>query len=296
MNDCLIQIPRNIPDLEPTALLYEESDAISGLPSRDIAGHKGSYGHVFIHAGVAETSGASGLSALAALRAGCGKVTVVDGDPAKLPNEIMTHSWDPSLENQITAFGVGPGFGTGSAQWKRFLEILALDKPLVIDADGLTLMSQHPEETQERLKQRKQPTILTPHPGEAARLLETDTGAVESDRYRSCRDLVERWGTHVVLKGKGSLIGSPNRPVIVVSEGDSGLSKGGTGDVLTGILTSLLAQKISPAQALPLGVYLHGKASEFYSRFRGDGRCTLPSEIIEALPSVTAELVCGKKL
>jgi ADP-dependent NAD(P)H-hydrate dehydratase / NAD(P)H-hydrate epimerase len=293
-----IQIPRAIPGLRPDALLYGREDA-HHLPLRRESGHKGDYGHCYFFAGETETQGAALLSCLAAFRSGAGLVTLVGprGEPvdvrSRIPIEIMTAAWGPDLKARLkegAALGIGPGFGTSDAKWALLVDALATPWPIVLDADALTLLANHRAEATGLLKRRRAVTVLTPHPKEASRLLDTSTEAIQADRYEACRRIQQTWGACVVLNGRGTIIACPERPLIVVTAGDAGLSKGGTGDLLTGVLTSLLAQGMKPTRALPLGTYLHGRASEIFTQKAGHTRSALAGEIAAQLTRALAEL------
>ncbi len=292
-----IQIPRSIPGFRPTALLYSREDA-RHLPPRRETGHKGDYGHAYFFVGETETQGAALLACLAAFRSGSGLVTLVGprGEPvdprSRLPVEIMTATWGAELKAKMknAALGIGPGFGTSDAKWALLVDALESPWPVVLDADALTLLANRREEALRLIHRRKAVTVLTPHPKEASRLLETTTEVVQADRYEACRKIQEMWGVYVVLKGRGTLIGCPGRPLVVVTSGDPGLSKAGTGDLLTGVLTSLLAQGLEPTRALPLGSFLHGRASELFTRKAGHTRSALASEIARMLTRALAEL------
>ncbi len=292
-----IQIPRAIPGFRPTALLYGKEDA-RHLPARRESGHKGDYGHSYFFVGETETQGAALLACLAAFRSGAGLVTLVGprGEPvdsrSRIPIEIMTATWGPELKAEMkgAALGIGPGFGTSDAKWTILSEALETPWPIVLDADALVLLANRREEALKILKRRKAVTVLTPHPKEAGRLLTATTEAVQANRFEAARALEKTWGCYVVLKGRGSIVACPGRPLVVVTTGDPGLSKGGTGDLLTGVLTSLLAQGLEPTRALPLGTYLHGRASELFTRKAGHTRSALASEIARQLTRALAEL------
>lgn len=292
-----IQIPRSIPGFRPTALLYGREDA-RHLPPRRETGHKGDYGHAYFFAGETETQGAALLACLSAFRSGSGLVTLVGprGEPvdvrSRIPIEIMTATWGAELKARMksAALGIGPGFGTSDAKWAILVEALETPWPIVLDADALTLLANHREEALKLMKKRKAVTVLTPHPKEASRLLQITTEQIQSDRFKACLAIQETWNAYVVLKGRGTIIGCPGRPLVVVTAGDPGLSKAGTGDLLTGVLTSLLAQGLEPTRALPLGTYLHGRASELFTRRAGHTRSALASEIARMLTRALAEL------
>jgi hydroxyethylthiazole kinase-like uncharacterized protein yjeF len=297
-----IQIPRELPDLKVDAFLYTEEDT-RRLPDRRKASHKGNYGHVYLWAGQSDKQGASSLAALAALRAGAGLVTLfgeasqLEKIRPRLPSEVMTMDFDKDFYSakpgQIAGFG--PGMGTDPSREKILQSACESDWNLVLDADALTLAASMGDRGVKILRNRSGITILTPHPKEAARLLGCEVGEIERDRFAAIRELTDRYQASVVLKGKGTLITVPGNPVLVVTAGDTGLSKGGTGDVLTGIIASLLAQKIAPSLSLPLSAYIHGRASELCSQKYGQERSTLASEIAGILPDVFKEIECRKQ-
>jgi hydroxyethylthiazole kinase-like uncharacterized protein yjeF len=205
----------------------------------------------------------------------------------------MTLDYRPGIfddkSGQVGIFG--PGMGTGKERERVLEAACASDWSLVLDADALTIIAARGEEGVKLLTDRHdRVTVITPHPKEASRLLGWEVAEVERDRYVSAQELATRFQCFVILKGKGTLITGPGRPVFVVTAGDTGLSKGGTGDTLTGIVASLLAQRVSPERGVPLGVYLHGRAAERVSQRHGDERSTLASEISDALPEVFKEI------
>ncbi len=299
-----IQIPKSAAIFKPQSFLYTAEDAHETLPPRKASGNKGDYGHLFIWAAEPGKQGASALVAKGALRAGCGLVTIVgrsgeiEGIRSRLGAEIMTRVWEENFEIQKPhhAVGViGPGFGTTSEDWKILEGALKSPIPLVLDADALNLFSQNKERAITLLAKRKERfTVLTPHPKEAARLLNCETGEIQADRFKAIQRLTSEFKVPVILKGRGTLIQAPESPIVIVNAGDSGLSKGGTGDLLCGIIGSLLAQSPRHLEMLPLGVYLHGKASEWVTQAYGHERSTIASDIADTLPKVLRELDCGR--
>jgi NAD(P)H-hydrate epimerase len=294
---CPIQIPRQVPSIDVQAFLYDASDA-ARLPERRPASHKGEYGHVYLWAGPAEKQGAAILASRGALRAGAGLVTVV-GETTdlsairpRLPPEVMTEAWNPTLLTRAPGrwLAIGPGMGIESAQWKRLEKILQSDWNLILDADALTLIGQNATAAKKIMAARTATTLLTPHPKEASRLAGRPVDEIQSDRYRAIRELVDEYHSWVLLKGKGTLVTGPKFPTFVITAGDTGLSKGGTGDTLTGIVAGLLAQQIKPEQAFPLGAFVHGRASEILTQKLGQERSSLASEIADTLPEVFREL------
>jgi hydroxyethylthiazole kinase-like uncharacterized protein yjeF len=178
--------------------------------------------------------------------------------------ELMAHGVDgpqalaAQLEG-ISVLALGPGLG--QTAWGHALWLTALDanKPLVLDADGLNLLAREP-------RQFEAPTVLTPHPGEAGRLLGMSTRAVEQDRFAAARELARRYRAVVVLKGAGSLVADPDGRLDVCPWGNPGMASGGMGDLLTGVVAALLAQGCSAWQAACLGVGLHARAGDRAAR------------------------------
>jgi hydroxyethylthiazole kinase-like uncharacterized protein yjeF len=168
------------------------------------------------------------------------------------------------LDN-LNCLVIGPGLGMAveAGIWLRCA--LDNDLPLVVDADALNLIASQPRlasRLRERSRKRKVSSILTPHPAEAARLLGTDTSAIESDRLNAAISLAGRYGCLAVLKGAGSISAMPSGQCYINASGNPGLSSAGTGDILSGMIGALLAQGLEPEKALLLGVHLHGAAAD----------------------------------
>jgi hydroxyethylthiazole kinase-like uncharacterized protein yjeF len=235
------------------------------LPPRARCANKGDYGHVLVIGGDHGMAGAVRLAGEAALRTGAGLVSVATraGHVTTLNTarpELMVHAVDeaaslvPLLE-RASVLAVGPGLGYdvwGHALW---LAALHADKPLVLDADGLNLLAREP-------RRFTAPTVLTPHPGEAARLLGVATFAIERDRFAAARELARRYAAVVVLKGAGSLVADPDGRLDVCPWGNPGMASGGMGDLLTGMVAALLAQGCTPWRAACLAVGLHARAGD----------------------------------
>jgi ADP-dependent NAD(P)H-hydrate dehydratase / NAD(P)H-hydrate epimerase len=250
----------------PDAHLLQEAT----LPPRPRDAHKGRHGHVLAIGGDHGTAGAIRLCGEAALRGGAGLVSVAT-QPEHLPAlnaarpELMAHAVaDPQalapLLARASVLAVGPGLGQGG--WGRALWRVALDSrlPLVLDADGLNLLATEPRRFDGLA------AVLTPHPGEAARLLDCSVVAVERDRFAAARTLAKRYGAVAVLKGAGSLIADPDGRLDVCPWGNPGMASGGTGDLLTGVIAALLAQGCTAWQAACLGVGLHARAGDRAAR------------------------------
>lgn len=235
------------------------------LRARSLNSHKGSNGNAAIIGGAPGMVGAALLAGRAALRLGAGRVFVGLLDPSQLAvdpvqPELMLRSARDAI-GLASALAVGPGLG----QSDEALELLriAIDAPipLVLDADALNLLSQHPV-LAGRLRRRALPTLLTPHPAEAGRLLGSDTDSVQSDRIASAVELARRFNAGVVLKGCGSVLASPDGAWAINPTGNPGMASAGMGDVLTGIVTALLAQGWEAGNALAGAVWLHGEAAD----------------------------------
>ena len=290
-----IQIPRLLPF--PVDTFWYQKNDVSRLPLRRKASHKGDFGHVWVVVGTEEKEGASLLAALGALKAGAGLVTVVGSENAldsvrpRLPAEIMTETLSPSSFQKKGRHSVvvGPGLGLGG--WSIVKQVLESDWPVVMDADAITLLSEKGGEGRKLVAKRaKIPTLITPHPKEASRLLGTTVESIEADRFEAVKALADTYQTFVLLKGKGTCIRGPGGPTFVLVEGDSGLSKGGSGDLLCGILAAQFLQGLSTQQGILLSVYLHGRASELLTQKTGSDRSSLPSEIAEHLTAALREL------
>ncbi len=294
-----IQIPRAVSPAGWNTFLYTREDASAHLPQRKQNSHKGNFGHVTVVAGSSNQEGAPALAALGALRAGAGLVSIhAPSDTlltlrTRLRAEIQTESLEVSTLALAAprVLVVGPGLGTEN--WDQLAVLLKSKHLLVLDADALNLLSSKGAEAKALLSQRAPTaTILTPHPKEASRLLGLSIEEIERDRFHSCAEIAKQWNALVALKGAGTLCSGPGSPLIVVRAGDSGLAKGGTGDVLAGVVGALLAQGLAPMDALLLSVYLHGKSSELLTRRNGHSRSTLASEVADGVAEAIEGLEC----
>ena len=254
------------------------------LPPRARDAHKGDSGHVLAIGGDHGTAGAIRLCGEAALRCGAGLVSIATrGDNLFALNsarpELMAHAVHGPQELQplldrATVLAVGPGLGQGA--WGHALWLTALDsgKSLVLDADGLNLLARE-------ARRFTTPVVLTPHPGEAARLLDKTTAEIELDRFASARALAQRYNAVVVLKGSGSLIVNPDGRLDVCTWGNPGMGSGGMGDLLTGVVAALMAQGCTAWDAARMGVGLHARAGDLAAR-RGE-RGLLASDLLDPL-------------
>ncbi|OBU88181.1 NAD(P)H-hydrate dehydratase [Chromobacterium subtsugae] len=235
--------------------------------------HKGSFGSVAVIGGAPGMLGAALLAGRSALQGGAGKVYLCPLDD-RLPvdpvaPELMMRPLDETPElpaADVIAFG--PGLGQQELAGKLLRQVAALPQPLVLDADALNLLAGDADAA-ERLRRRASPAVLTPHPAEAARLLQTDTAAVQRDRVGHARALAARYRCVAVLKGAGSLIARPDGHYQLNASGGPELAAAGQGDVLTGLIAALLAQGLPPFEAAALAVHAHGLAGDGYRRENG---------------------------
>lgn len=282
------------------------------LPARARDAHKGDFGHVLVVAGSRGMAGAALLAARAACRSGAGLVTlaVPEGLQAAIAGHVPEALSLALPENRSGAIAVeacgrlvqeaaakswsvlaiGPGLGQHADTERAFISILARVRlPAVIDADGLNLLSRHSREEVRRLfEERGAPCVLTPHPGEMARLLGTDAARVQADREANARRLARELGCVALLKGRGTLVTDGERRAANPT-GNPGLAKGGTGDVLTGLIAGLWAQRLADSpqdrgfEAAALGAWLHGAAADIASGL-GSPAALTASDVVEALP------------
>lgn len=266
------------------------------LPRRSAYSHKNTYGRALIVGGSVGFVGAPILTARAALRTGAGLTTLAVPKSiyplvaAQVPPEVMVSlraANDDFLDlvEAAKTIAVGPGLGLDSDA-KRILEFILKKAtvPLVLDADALTLLAAKPG----LFKTAKAPLILTPHPGEMRRLLGREFAV--SERPAVARELSAKYNAVVVLKGTRTIIAAPDEPLAYNSTGNPGLAVGGSGDTLTGIITSLLAQNLKPYDAARLGVWLHGRAADLALRARGCEEGLLPTDVSEHLGAAIVAL------
>jgi len=228
--------------------------------------HKGNYGHAVVIGGATGMVGAVHLAARAALMLGAGKVsaialskTAARFDP--LAPEVM---WPQQLPGDATALAIGPGLGRTSDSIAWLQALVDHPAPIVIDADALNLAASAPTLAQ-RIAQRRHLTVITPHPGEAARLLGVTTREVQEQRIAAAHRLATQLGAVVVLKGCGAIIAEPNGHWAINPSGHGGMASGGMGDALTGLIAALLAQGWPPFPAAACATLLHGAAAEALS-------------------------------
>lgn len=262
---------------------------LASLPPRVAGAHKGDFGHVLVVGGDLGTGGAVMLSAQAALRCGAGLVSVatrpehVAAGLARLPETMWL---GVSSANQLmgpleraSVLVVGPGLG--QAAWGRSLlsAVANAHLPQVWDADALNLLARSPLALPSG-------SVLTPHPGEAARLLGISTEAVQADRPGAARKLARKYASVCVLKGAGTLVADPAGRLALCDHGHPAMAGAGLGDVLTGVLAALLAQGLDAWQAACLGAWLHARAGE---RLGIEGRGLAASDLVAVIRELLEE-------
>jgi hydroxyethylthiazole kinase-like uncharacterized protein yjeF len=265
-----------------------EAEISAALPRRARVSHKGNFGRVLVVGSGLGMPGATRLAGEAALRVGAGLVTVavapenIAAIAAGRPELICLPLESPNVLSdaiaRVDVVAVGPGLGQGT--WARGVFSAAIDsgKPTVLDADALNLLCNQPSAKRENAN-----WILTPHPGEAARLLGVSTEQVQSDRPAALTALVDRYGCIVVLKGAGTLVGAPGEIPGVCDRGNPGMASAGMGDVLTGAISGILAQCRNPWAAARVGVLAHALAGDAVAR--GGERGLLAGEVARELHS-----------
>lgn len=282
--------------------LVERADVARLLPRPGALDHKGRRGHVLVVGGAPGMRGAGRLAALAALRAGAGLVTLAPigaagaagapGTPdAGAPDAVMTRAIDgplaPLLEGKA-ALVIGPGLGTAGEARARVIEALAAGLPAVLDADALNLLAATPE----AIAGAAGPVVITPHPGEAARLLGTTVPDVEGDRLAAARALAARTRAVVVLKGARTVVCDGtlgDEHCAINPTGGPALATAGSGDVLAGTIGALLAQGLPAGDAARAGAYVHGAAGETLGAALGRGAIAsdLPAAIAAAIHEIS---------
>lgn len=233
------------------------------LRPRQKNSHKGHFGNVGILGGAPGMTGAALLAGRAALKLGAGRVYV--GMIERLPVDLLQPELMLRETNEIfelaTVLAIGPGLGCSKTAHELLYRAIESSLPLVIDADGLNHLAEHPV-LMHKIVRRTDPTILTPHPLEAARLLRTDVTTVQANRVAAALKLTQISHAHIALKGHDTLIASPDGQWITNTTGNPGLATAGSGDVLTGVIIALLAQGWPPREALLCAVHLHGAAAD----------------------------------
>ncbi len=292
---------------KPDLWLLSASDIVSRFPPRPFDTHKGQTGHCLILAGSRGKTGAAALGANAAVRAGAGLVTL--GIPKSLSPvlepmvvEPMTHplpetgnacfsaqALDPvmDLSSSRQVLAMGPGMGTDDQTRTLVKDLIRkADLPMVIDADGINCIADGPK----ILKSKKAPLVLTPHPGEMARLAGTSTARVQANRLDTAKDFAKKHDVILVLKGAQTLIALPDGRTFINPTGNPGMASGGMGDVLFGMITGFAAQGLSLERAALAGVFLHGLGADILAQTQGGFGFTA-SDLVKTIPLAIRQIL-----
>ena len=300
-----------VQELKPQNHLLTRELVSPLIPSRPQSAHKGTFGHAGIVAGSPGKAGAPALAALGALRAGTGLVTVATPETvapiveSKLL-EIMTMALPETPEHLLgleacsallrfcqdkSAMAFGPGLGVSSSTTKLLSQLLPhLEVPCVLDADALNNLASHLDV----FSRMKQAPILTPHPGEMARLLATTSSkSINEDRIGIARKFAATHKVILVLKGANTVIANPQGQIAICPTGNPGMASAGMGDVLTGVITGFLAQGMTAWNAARAGVYVHGLAGDLAALAVGEPGL-IASDVISAIPQALTQTISGK--
>ena len=305
-----IGIPAMISDrFESSYRLIEPEDFISDICRNKKNTHKGSRGHLLVLAGSTGKTGAAALTAMGALRAGAGLVTV--GVPESLNpilecklTEAMTTPLSENADGTLslkaekdiyrllsgkTALAIGPGLSTNKETVELVCRIIKeCDLPMVIDADAINAISL----TSGSLEFLDEKKILTPHPGEMGRLIGLETREIQADRLRVAHEFVKKWRCNLVLKGARTIVADSKGILHINPTGNPSLATGGTGDVLTGIISGLLARGLSEVKAATAGVYLHGLAADYFAEQNGESGL-MATDLLDTIPYLMDSLIKG---
>lgn len=304
-----IGIPKTfVEDINPQAQLLTPVCLRPLFPPRRASSHKGTFGHVGIVAGSPGKAGAPALAALSALRIGTGLVTVATPRTVapivesklleimtlalpETPDRLLGREAGPDLLKfcqDKSALAFGPGLGMSSSTTELLCHLLPqLAAPCVVDADALNNLASHLDV----FSHMKQPPVLTPHPGEMARLLQgTSSQTINDDRVGIARTFATQHGVILVLKGANTVIANPNGQIAICPTGNPGMASAGMGDVLTGMITGLLAQGLTAWDAARTGVYVHGLAGDLAAKTMGEPGL-IASDVIAALPHALTHIL-----
>jgi len=267
----------------------EAGKTLTGLPDpgryrRRSSSNKSTHGTVQVIGGAPGMVGALAMATRAAALLGAGKVkaSVPEGAPPAFDPEMPEVMWGRlSAADGADCIAVGPGLGAGEAAARAVRFAAQAPIPAVFDADALNVLAQSGD-LAGAIRGREAASLLTPHPGEAGRLLGAPTADIEGDRIGSALRIAERYRAHVALKGAGTVCAAPSGEWRINRSGNAGLASGGSGDVLTGMAASLAAQSGDAPQALLDAVWLHGRAAELLAREGGGMRAAMPSRLARA--------------
>jgi len=299
--------PHIVAAVGPRQFLVTPELIRSYLPPRPADAHKGSSGHLLVVAGSTGKTGAAAMTSMSALRVGAGLVTLgvaeslnpileaqmLEAMTAPLPESragVLGESAFDAIQKLIPGkkcLAIGPGLGQAPETAELVRHIIAASEiPVVVDADGLNNLAG----CVQILSKAKAPVILTPHPGEMARLINSDTRRIQQDRVASAREFAAQFKVHLVLKGARTVIAHPDGTVYINPTGNPGMAAGGMGDVLTGMIAGLVCQGVSPDAAAQAGVYLHGAAADSLTESIGPYGY-LATEVMHAVPGEIKKIV-----
>lgn len=281
-------------------------ELIKRFPRRRSDAHKGDLGHVLVIAGSAGYTGAAYLTSQAAARSGSGLVTLAVGRGiyeimAEKLTEVMVkpffetkdHSLSLLAEKDLISFAdrcncvaMGPGISRNKETQHLVRNLVVkLNKPMVLDADGINALAGHID----ILKELKNPIVLTPHPGEMAGLLNKDVGEVQKNRKDIALAFANEYNTVLVLKGSKTVVAAPDGQVYINETGNAGMATGGTGDILTGMIASFIGQGVDPFTAAIFGAHFHGLAGDLAAKEKGP-LSLIATDLLEKLPEVLKAL------
>ncbi|MFT8317763.1 MAG: NAD(P)H-hydrate dehydratase [Sporolactobacillus sp.] len=271
--------------------IWSKEDVLRTLPKRNPFSHKGSNGKGLVIAGSQPMPGAAFFAAKAALRSGIGLLRISVPDEIKpivasLLPEVMHQSRGAIDFQGLNGIAIGPGLGRGQDMAEYVLRVLETDVPCVIDADGLY----HLAGMLDRLKAQRKTVILSPHSGEMARLIGGSVRDVENNRFEVSQMFAKEYGVYLILKGRNTIITAPDGSQVINLSGNAALAKGGSGDVLTGILLGLLLQHKNVIDALCNAVYLHGALADDLVQTGHSQLDVLATDLIEQIPPVLHRL------
>ncbi len=292
--------PHIVKEVAPRQAMITREHVASSILPRPPDAHKGRTGHLLVIAGSPGKTGAAAMTAISAMRAGAGLVTLgvpcslnpvvepqaLEAMTALLP-ESATGALDESAFETILSLcadkaclAIGPGLGTAPTTEKLVIKIVeSCPVSLVIDADALNCLAQNPE----IFKRAGASVVITPHPGEMARLTHQTPAEIQADRIAAARGFAQSFGVIVVLKGAGTVVATPDGHAAVNPTGNPGMASGGMGDVLTGMIAGLVTQGYEPAEAAQIGVFMHGAAADALAQDQGPVGF-LASDVMAALP------------
>ncbi|CCK79253.1 bifunctional ADP-dependent NAD(P)H-hydrate dehydratase/NAD(P)H-hydrate epimerase [Desulfobacula toluolica] len=290
--------------------LIEKKEVAACFTPRKFQSHKGSFGHLLVIAGSVGKTGAAALCANAAMRCGTGLVTLgvaqsLNQNIETLVAEPMTHPLPEQDKGFLSdhcfdeiqtllkgkqALAIGPGIGTRAGTKQLVKKLIQTSQvPLIIDADAINCIA----DDSNILKQKKVPAILTPHPGEMARLCKASPSDIQADRIGTASRFASEFNTILILKGAQTIVSFPDGRSCICPTGNPGMASGGMGDVLTGMIAGFCAQGFSPENASLAGVYIHGLCADTLCRDMG-GFGFIATDIIQTIPKTIHQYVLGK--